>query len=171
MDVIYFDNSATTRISDAALTKYNEISRECYGNPSSLHALGFEAEKVLTAARNELLLSLGARDAEVCFTASGSEANNLAIIGRALSKERFFRSGKILITDGEHASVGEPKERLAALGFKVAVIPTVGGELDREALEREMTSDVILVSMMMMEIGRVYRSTMKSPYIAALKRP
>ena len=155
---IYLDNSATTRISDVALAKYNEISRECFGNPSSLHGLGFGAEKVVEAARKSVLTSLGARDASVIFTASGSEANNLALIGRALAKERYMRGAKIITTAGEHASVDEPLGRLEAMGFRIARIPTVGGVLDLEALEHEMTGDVILVSMMMVnnETGALY---------------
>ena len=122
---IYFDNSATTKICDAALERYIEISRECYGNPSSLHSLGFDAERILTSARDTVRASLGAKDSDVIFTASGSEANNLAIIGRALSKERYRSFGKILITEGEHASVGECANLLCSLGFNVAKIATL----------------------------------------------
>ena len=89
MKRIYLDNSATTQICEAALEKYNSVSRECYGNPSSLHAMGFEAEKLLGAVRGDICASLGAKGSTVVFTASGSEANNLAIIGRAFSKERY----------------------------------------------------------------------------------
>lgn len=155
---VYLDNSATTRICDEALEKYIEVSRECYGNPSSLHALGFLAERELGAARDEVRLSLGAKDAEVVFTASGSEANNLAIIGRALSKERYRRGAKVLITEGEHASVDEPAKRLEALGIEVVRIPTVGGKLDTGTLLSELTKNVILVSMMMVnnETGALY---------------
>lgn len=155
---VYLDNSATTRICDEALDKYIEVSRECYGNPSSLHALGFLAERELSAARDEVRLSLGARDAEVVFTASGSEANNLAIVGRALSKERYRRGAKVLITDGEHASVDEPARRLESLGIEVVKIPTKDGKLDTGVLKRELTKNVILVSMMMVnnETGALY---------------
>ena len=100
-----------------------------------------------------------AKDAEVIFTASGSEANNLAIVGRALSKDRFRRGGyKVIITDGEHASVDEPARRLEALGIEVVKIPTRGGKLDVDALTRELTKNVILVSMMMVnnETGALY---------------
>lgn len=155
---IYLDNSATTKICDAALEKYIEVSRECYGNPSSLHAMGFDAERVLNAARDEIRTSLGAKDAEIVFTASGSEANNLAIIGRALSKDRYRKGAKIIITEGEHASVSEPVSKLEAMGFKVARIPTRGGKLDTGVLIQELTRDVILVSMMMVnnETGALY---------------
>ena len=155
---IYLDNSATTRISDVALAKYNEVSLGNFGNPSSLHGLGFNAEREIDWARGSILSSLGVRDASVIFTASGSEANNLALIGRALAKERYMRGAKIITTSGEHASVDEPLARLEKMGFRIAKIPTVGGKLDLEVLKREMTSDVILVSMMMVnnETGALY---------------
>ena len=155
---IYLDNSATTRIREEALAVYNEVSREEYGNPSSLHELGFRAEKRLNEAKKTILGTLGAKDAAVVFTASGSEANNLAILGRAYAKERYKRGAKILTTEGEHASVSSPIARLQAEGYRVARIPTKGGLLDMEALERELTADVILVSMMMVnnETGALY---------------
>ena len=155
---IYLDNSATTRISDGALEKYVTVSKECWGNPSSLHGMGFSAEKELSAARESLLRSLGAVGSTVVFTASGSEANNLAIIGRATAKERYKRGAKIISTMGEHASVEKPLLYLESLGYKIAYIPTVGGEIDMAALERELTRDVILVTMMMVnnETGALY---------------
>ncbi len=157
MAEIYLDNSATTKICGEALEKYREVSLEQYGNPSSLHTLGFQGEKLLTEARRELLSSLGAVGSTVVFTASGSEANNLAIIGRALSKERY-KAKKIITTDGEHASVGEPLSRLAEMGFRVVKISTRGGFLDMERLREEMTPDVILVTVMMVnnETGAHY---------------
>lgn len=155
---VYLDNSATTRISEEALEKYIEVSRGCYGNPSSLHTMGFDAEKILGAARDEICKSLAVKGASVIFTASGSEANNLAIFGRAYAKERFSRGAKIITTEGEHASVSEPVARLEEQGFTVARIPTQGGVLDLDALRHEMTRDVVLVTMMMVnnETGALY---------------
>lgn len=157
MKEIYLDNSATTRICEEALDRYIAVSRECYGNPSSLHTLGWNAERLLGEARREVLSSLGAREGDVIFTASGSEANNLAIIGRAIAKERF-KGGKIITTAGEHASVGEPLTRLRAMGFRTVEIPTAGGKLDMDALAAELSRDVILVTMMMVnnETGALY---------------
>ena len=154
---IYLDNSATTKISEAALEKYLAVSREIYGNPSSLHTMGHAAERVLREARETIAKTLAARDLKVIFTASGSEANNLAIFGRAFAKERY-RKGKIITTLGEHASVSEPIKKLAELGFKVAYIKTSGGKIDLEELKREMTGDVILVTVMMVnnETGALY---------------
>ncbi len=156
---IYLDNSATTPVRKEALDKYIEISNICYGNPSSLHEMGFLAEQELKKARAIILDSVGAQGSSVIFTASGSEANNLAIIGRALCKERYKQKKmKIITTRGEHASVSMPIEWLRTQGFRVAEIPTVGGKVDLEALKEELTPDVILVTVMMVnnETGALY---------------
>lgn len=156
--MIYFDNSATTRICEEALKTYVEVSGSQFGNPSSLHALGFEAERTLEDCRKQIRLSLGVRDGAIIFTSGGSESNNLAIFGRAYAKERYRRGAKILTTAGEHASVTVPLERLADEGYRVVYIPTKNGTLDMDVLSREMTSDVILVTMMMVnnETGACY---------------
>ncbi len=158
MKEIYLDNSATTKICEEALDTYVKTSRLTYGNPSSLHGLGFEAEKLLTAARGQICKSLNARGADVIFCASGSEANNLAILGRVYSKERYKRGAKIITSDGEHASVNEPLEKLEKEGFKIVKIPTKCGILDMDRLKAELTPDTILVTMMMVnnETGALY---------------
>ncbi len=145
--MIYLDNSATTKICDEALETYLRVSTERFGNPSSLHTLGMDAENVLRDSRKTILKTLGVKDGTLVFTASGSEGNNLAIFGRAYAKERFAH-GKILTTDGEHASVGSPLEKLAEEGFRIVKIPTRGGILDMDRLREELTPDVILVTMM-----------------------
>ena len=169
MKEIYLDNSASTRISEEALAKYNEVSRSIYGNPSSLHTMGFLAEKELRAARDTLLSSLSAKNAAVAFTASGSEANNLAILGRAFSKERYKRGAKIITTMGEHASVAETLSHLSSLGFNVVSIPTKNGVLDFDALTKELDSSVILVTMMMVnnETGALYDTARVSKLMKA----
>ena len=155
---VYLDNSATTPMCEEALEVYCRVAREQYGNPSSLHGFGFEAEKLLNGARERILSSLSAKGTSVVFTASGSEANNLAILGRANAKERYKRGAKIITTEGEHASVSAPLDRLSAEGYKVVRIPTVGGRLDMDKLREELTRDVILVTMMMVnnETGALY---------------
>ena len=155
---VYLDNSATTRICPEALETYCRISTQQFGNPSSLHALGFEAEKILDSARGIILSSLSAKNSTVVFTASGSEANNLAIIGRAFAKERYRRGAKIITTDGEHASVDSPLKRLEQEGFHIVKIPTRGGKIDEERLKAELTKDVVLVTAMMVnnETGALY---------------
>ncbi len=157
---IYLDNSASTKISEAALEKYCEISRAVWGNPSSLHSMGFSAEKEIRAAKDTLLASLSAKGSAVVFTASGTEANNLAILGRAFSKERYRRGAKIITTDGEHASVDSPVSLLEVEGFTVKRISTAGGIIDLKELEAELDSRTVLVSIMLVnnETGALYDS-------------
>ena len=154
--MIYLDNSATTKMSEAALDAYVKTATEVFGNPSSRHAVGQAAHKALEAARKTVLSSFDG-DGTVVFCASGTEADNLAILGRATAKERFKR-GKIVAATGEHSAVREALSRLERDGFRVAYIPTVGGRLDTEALKSELTPDVFLVTSMTVnnETGAVY---------------
>ena len=156
--IIYLDNSATTPISEEALLAYIEASRTYFGNPSSLHTAGADAERAIKSSKDTLLSSLSAKGFSAVFTASGTEANNLAILGRALSKERYRRGAKIITTEGEHASVNAPLDELLKMGFKVAKIPTKDGKIDEETLRAEMTPDTVLVTMMMVnnETGALY---------------
>ena len=136
-------------MSEGALKKYNEVVGSMLGNPSSLHRAGFLAEREIECAREAIRKSIRAEGAEVIFTASGSEANNLAILGHALSKERYMRShAKIIITEGEHASVREPAMHLKSLGFEVIEIPTKNGKIDTVSLIADpirltQTADII----------------------------
>lgn len=158
MKQIYLDNSATTKICPAALEKYIEVSQAEYGNPSSRHSIGKAAQDIVSLSRKELLRSIGASDGAAIFTSCGSEANNLAIFGRAYSKDRYKNGARIITTQGEHASVDLPVDKLNSEGFKICKISTAGGELDMDMLERELTADTVLVSMMMVnnETGALY---------------
>ncbi len=158
MKEIYLDNSATTKICEAALKKYIEVSQADYGNPSSRHSVGKAAEDIVMGAKKTVMRTLGATDGALIFTSCGSEANNLAIFGRAYSKDRYSSGAKIITTEGEHASVELPVDTLSAKGFRVVKISTRGGELDMQQLERELTPDTVLVTMMMVnnETGALY---------------
>ena len=106
----YLDNSATTRVSKTAADKAYEIMTEIYGNPSSLHLMGMNAEKELELARKRVSAALGATSEELFFTSGGTEANNTALFGAAYAKRR---SGKrIVISSVEHSSVLEAAARL-----------------------------------------------------------
>ena len=83
MKEIYLDNSATTRVCEAAAQKALEIMTENYGNPSSLHSRGLRAEHELTAARRIIASSLGSAPEEIVFTSGGTEGNNTAVSGAA----------------------------------------------------------------------------------------
>ncbi len=154
--MIYLDNAATTKMSPAALAAYTAAATDLFGNPSSRHLVGVAAARRLSDSRRELL-SLFPKDGTVLFTGSGSEADNLAVLGRAYAKARY-KNGKILTTAGEHAAVRSACEKLRAEGFRVAEIPTKGGVLDLAVAEREMTPDVFLVSAMAVnnETGAIY---------------
>ena len=103
--IVYLDNSSTTKPYREAVDRAVLYMTEDYGNPSSLHGIGYDAEKVLTGARETIKKTLSGEGGEIIFTSSGSEANNLALLGRMRAKERFRRGGKVIRSDGEHASV------------------------------------------------------------------
>ena len=77
----YLDNSATTSVCREAADKAAYMMTECFGNPSSLHSLGFAAERELSAARRAVAALIGAEPETVTFTSGGTEANNLALLG------------------------------------------------------------------------------------------
>ncbi len=158
MKEIYFDNSATTALTEP-VKEAMRVAMECYGNPSSLHSVGLEAEKIIREARKSLGESLGVRslrDSQLIFTSCGSEANNLAIFGSVYAKSRRT-ANKIITTEGEHPSVENPTKKLESEGFRIVRIPTKNGALDMEMLEKE-ADGVLLASIMMVnnETGALY---------------
>lgn len=158
---IYFDNSATTPLCDAARQKMLEMF-EHYGNPSSLHSLGVEAQKETVAARCAILSALGIRnlstlgDRRLVFTASGTEADNLALFGVCKAK-KFTPGKKIIISDSEHAAILESAKRLEDDGFTVVKIPTPNGVFDYDTFEKAVDKNTVLVSVMLVnnETGAV----------------
>lgn len=156
--MIYLDNSATTALAPEVRAAMLEVW-DNVGNPSSLHAAGLAAKKRLEGARTSLLASAGLKSTEwqALFCGSGSEANNLALLGSAHTG-RHLDSRRILITDSEHASVSNTAEILVSRGFELVNIPTKDGSLDLEAIEKEAKKGVCLASFMFVnnETGAVY---------------
>ncbi len=159
--MIYFDNSATTKPSRACIDAMTAVLGETWGNPSSRHTMGVEAHKLLTGARRQLLSALGvradnAKDENLIFCASGTEADNLAITGTAHAKKSNV-GGKIITTDAEHPAVLGPVAALEKEGYRAAYIATENGVFDMEQFRREMTPDTFLVSVMLVnnETGAV----------------
>ncbi|MBQ4067232.1 MAG: cysteine desulfurase [Clostridia bacterium] len=157
--VIYLDNNATTCPTAASLEKMREALSVSYGNAGSVHLVGNEAHRLLEEARGAVGLSVGIRrpqDGHVIFTSGGTEANNLAIFGSVRAKERS--GGTVLVSDGEHPSVDECARALEAEGYRVVRVPTVGGALDLEFIEKICDSSVILASFMLVnnETGALY---------------
>ena len=155
---IYLDNSATTPLSEAARAKILNCL-DVYGNPSSLHSVGQAAESLVKEAREGLLAALGVRGRgdELIFTSCGTEATALALFGCAHAKERR-EATRILITDSEHPSVKNTARALQREGFEVIEIPTRGGVLDMDALERSLDKKIFLASFMLVnnETGALY---------------
>lgn len=143
----YLDNSATTRCSERACARMVELLTKDYGNPSSLHLKGIEAERYMDETRKKIAKTLKVSEKELIFTSGGTESNNMAIIGAAMANRR---AGMHIITTGiEHASVLSPVQFLESQGFRVTYLPVDhDGILSLKALEEAMTDETILVSMM-----------------------
>jgi cysteine desulfurase len=145
--MIYFDNSATTPVCKEAADKAYYMMTECWGNPSSLHAVGFEAEKEITKAREEVAKKLGCEESEIYFTSGGTEANNLAVLGGADARKR--RGNRVVTTAIEHPSVLSAAKELEKQGFEVIYLkPDESGQIPDSAIYEAINSDTILVSMM-----------------------
>ena len=161
MESIYFDNCATTPLCEEAKNAICS-AMAFYGNPSSLHSMGVEAEKLVSDARRTILTSLGIRgitkltEKQLIFTASGTEADNLALFGTMAAKG--YNSKKILISNSEHPAIMEPAAELEKDGFIVVRIPTVGGEPDYDMIAREADKSTVLASFMLVnnETGAIY---------------
>ena len=143
----YLDNSATTAVSAAAAEKALKVMTEIYGNPSSLHTKGIEAEKELENARRVIASKLGAQEEEIFFTSGGTEANNLALFGAVEAKKRSGR--KIVVSSVEHSSVIESAKYLEQNGWDVKYIsPREDGKIHPEDVAEQIDGNTTLVSIM-----------------------
>ncbi|MCI8332301.1 MAG: cysteine desulfurase [Clostridiales bacterium] len=156
---IYFDNSATTKLCSPAIDAMEEMMNQTFANPSSLHSAGFQAEKRLDEARQRVLAALGVRDkgARLVFTASGTEANNLALIGTVRAKEKYH-GGTIILSDSEHASVHECAAYLKKKGFTIVYLSAKKGKIDPAELAELIDEKTVLLSIMHVnnELGSLY---------------
>ena len=152
----YLDNSATTRAFESVKDIVVKTMMEDFGNPSSLHKKGVEAERYVKAAAEAVAKTLKADPSEIIFTSGGTESNNMAIIGAARANRR---AGKHIITSTiEHASVYNVFGWLEEEGWRVDYIPVdENGHLDQKALEAAIDEETTLVSVMYVnnEIGAV----------------
>ena len=154
--MIYLDNSATTKPLPEVMDSFVKVSKEYFGNPSSLHGIGGQAEKLLSQARSQVTQLLSVKQKEIYFTSGGTEGNNLAIKGIAFAyKDR----GKHLITTTiEHASVRESFKQLESMGFEVTEIPVdSNGRVHVVDIEKAIRPDTILVSVIHVnnEVGTI----------------
>lgn len=147
MTEVYLDNSATTRCFDSVANIVTKVMCEDYGNPSSMHMKGVQAENYIKVAKNIIARNLKVNEKEIFFTSGGTESDNLAIIGTAMANHR---SGNHIITTCiEHPAVLRTMEYLESQGFRVTYLPVdKAGRIHLEDLEKALTKDTILVSMM-----------------------
>ena len=153
---VYFDNSATTRVFDSVRDVMIKAMTDDYGNTSSRHIKGVEAEQYIRDAREEIAKSLKVKEKEIIFTSGGTESNNMALIGTALANRR---SGNHLITTCiEHASIYNTMSFLEEQGFRVTYLPVDhNGHVSLDALREALCDETILVSVMYVnnEMGAV----------------
>lgn len=156
---LYFDNSATTKPYNSVIDVMVKAMREYWGNPSSLHTKGYEAEKKITEARRVILDSLNVRDmhSELFFTSGGTEADNLAILGTMRAKARN-KGKKLITTKSEHPAILEPARQLEAEGYEVVYLSCRGGKVDMNEYMNALDKNTVMVSIMTVnnETGAVY---------------
>ncbi len=143
----YLDNSATTRCMDSVKDIVVKAMTEDFGNPSSKHAKGVQAERYLREAREEIARTLKVSEKEIYFTSGGTESDNWALIGAALANRRA--GNHIITTAVEHAAVLQPMAYLKEQGFEVTYLPVDRqGCVRLEDLQAALKKETILVSMM-----------------------
>lgn len=152
----YFDNAATTRVAPEVQDIVKKVMDLDYGNPSSRHRKGAEAEKYIKEAQDIIAGTLKAEPKEIIFTSGGTESNNMALIGAAFANRR--RGNHIISTRIEHASVYNPLLFLEEQGFRITFLNVDRqGHVDPEELKQAICPETILVSVMMVnnEIGAI----------------
>ena len=153
---VYLDNAATTAVFPEVIEITKRVMEEDYGNPSSKHTKGLEAELYIRGAREQIASTLKCQPKEIFFTSGGTEANNFALLGAAFANQR---SGKhIISTRIEHASVLEPLSYLEGLGWEVTYLPVDAlGRVSVADVSEAVREDTVLVSVMYVnnEVGSV----------------
>ena len=156
MKSVYLDNSATTCVDGAVADLIYSVMTKEYGNPSSLHQKGLEAELVMNTAKNQLAQALSCSPDTLYFTSGGTEANNLAILGGAAAHRR--QGNRVVISAYEHSSVIASGKELEKEGFAVEWLsPGPDGRITPQQLERAVDQNTLLASVMLVnnEIGAV----------------
>ncbi len=147
MKRIYFDHIAATPISEEVGQAMVPYLNNHFGNPQSLHSFGQQAYKAIEQAREKVARLLKAKPEEIYFTSSGSESNNMAIKGLALANRK--KGNHIILSSIEHQSVLHSGLQLEKMGFKLSHVPCDShGLIDPEDVEKMITPDTILVSVM-----------------------
>ncbi len=147
MRMVYLDHAATTPIAPEVREVVAQAMEECWGNPSSLHLFGRKARDLLDEARVTIAHALGCLDAEVFFTSSGTESDNMAIFGAARAAPPHKRH--VVTTAIEHHAVLHACQRLQQEGWEVTYLPVDRyGMVDPDDVRRAIREDTWLVSVM-----------------------
>ena len=155
--MIYLDNSATTRVSENAAKKALYVMTECFGNPSSLHSLGFKAELEVKNARKIISNLISCREGELFFTSGGTEANNTAILGAVRANAR--RGNKIVVSAVEHSSCIAAANYLSQNGFEVVFVsPENDVSISPSKIAEAVDEKTVLVALMLVnnETGAIF---------------
>jgi cysteine desulfurase len=154
--LIYLDNSATTKPYPEVVEAFTKVASHYFGNPSSVHALGSEAERLIVQSRENIANLLSVHPSEIVFTSGGTEGNNIAIKGTAL---KYKKRGKHIITTSiEHASIHEGVKQLENHGFEVTYLPVNDkGLVTARQVEEAIRKDTLLVSIIHVnnEVGSI----------------
>lgn len=156
-NMIYLDYSATTPMNDEVLNTYVQISKNYWGNASSLHQFGAKANMLFEKAQEQALQLLNATDHQILFTSGATESSNLAI--RGIAKQYKNRGNHIVTTVVEHSSVYETCKELEKEGYRVTYLKVnEQGMIDLEELRKSISKETILVSIMMVnaEVGTLF---------------
>lgn len=147
MERIYLDHGATTPMHPLVIEQMTDLMRTVYGNPSSIHQFGRQAEGKLAEARNIVAASIGAKEHEIIFTSGGTESDNTALISTALARKD--QGNQLITTQVEHPAVLKTMAYLETIGFEVTYLPVDKmGQLSLDELEKALTDQTILVSIM-----------------------
>ena len=146
-NIIYLDNAATSKVYPEVLDSYNQITLKYFANPSSIHKLGQESNRLLEKSREQILSLFNLSHHEVIFTSGATEANNLAIKGYALANKS--RGNHLITTAVEHPSVLNAFKALEKYGYEVTILPVnKNGAIEVNSLKEAIKDNTILVSIM-----------------------
>lgn len=152
--MIYFDNSATTKISDKALEEMTDVYKNFWGNPSSVHPVGQRAKEILELKRYLVASTFNVSPEKIIFTSGGTESDNFALLGTALKHKK----GHIISTQMEHPAILNTLKLLEDLGYDITLIaPDKDGVVNPDEIEKNLRDDTFLISVMHVnnEVGTI----------------
>ena len=159
--MIYLDYSATTPVRKEVLDSYNKVTTDYIGNPNSLHSLGLASHDLLVSATDQIANIFNIKSNEIIMTSGATESNNLALVGYALKNKN--KGNKIVVSKLEHPSIYGICDYLKTLGFEIDYVDNnEEGLIDFNDLQKKVTSDTILVSIVYVNSEMGIREPLKT---------